>query len=128
LTNSPEKSSWADEMGPLCTEQAVADDLGLSVEEVSKLAQNRQIVSVPTEDNSLLFPTQQIVDGVIVPDVETIVNSLEGLVSDYMLASWMNRGHEALDNMSPWQTLRDNDGITPELSVALGSFASRMAQ
>ncbi len=126
----PEKSPWADAIGPLYTVEAAAVETGMTVTGVQDAIDARALLAIESAEGQRLLPVVQFdMEGRPVPGLRWILSRLGADMMDpYMVAAWLNRAREELDDLSPWGVLKSGSGLTPELKELVESLRTRFAQ
>lgn len=86
-----ELSPWAPIVGPCFTVDGLSRVLGLRAAEILEAATNLRILSLHTADGNDLFPSFQIRDGRIYPELRSVLKVLRGGLDDpWTWAQWLN--------------------------------------
>jgi hypothetical protein len=129
VARSP-KSPWADAIGPLYTVAAAAEETGLTLEAMKQSIELGAVLAITASEGESLLPIVQFGnDGRPVAGLGWVLTALSSDIIDrYMLASWMNREHPVLSGRSPWEVLREGNGVTPALRSAVQAMSTRFSR
>jgi hypothetical protein len=118
LKTLPKTSKWSDVLGPVYTGSSLAAAMGVSRQTISERAKKRNLVSLPTADSHVLYPSFQF-DADLQPiqglsDIWRVLT--DSGTDEWTCAAWL---------LAPLQGLNDRNTVAflkfdGKLEIALG--------
>ena len=86
-----DKNPWEDIIGPCYRRASLARALGWTEDEVAGAAASLQILELLTDDDVLLYPAFQVLDGHLIPGLTQVLQVLStGTEGRWTWAQWLN--------------------------------------
>lgn len=91
MTGEAEPNPWADIIGPCYTVTSMALALGWTENEVIEAGDQLRLLMLHTDDDVLLLPSFQLLDGKVVEGLAEVLRILQTGISDsWTWAQWLN--------------------------------------
>jgi len=115
----PDRSAWADVIGPAYTQAGLARAMGVSRQAVHDRTSKGRLWALRTADDAVVYPAKQFVDDFgVVPGLIEVVHQFDDvMVDEWTVASWLTSGQPTLKGASVLEVLRA--GTPPDRVLAL---------
>ncbi len=125
-----EESVWAKAIGPVYSEEGMAEMLETSLAEVVRMRDEGQILSLPTREGDYVYPAYQLTDEKeVVPGLhEVLTTFVPGTISEYTFAAWLTNPRNDLFEGSSAITWSKEHGPDDKMMAVIREMARGFAQ
>ena len=115
---TPGVSRLAQAVGPCYSYAGIARQLRRSAQEIAALVEECELVALTTSDDYEVFPTFQVEDGRVVPNLAPVIHALQrGIDDPWTWALWLN---------SPPSGVGGNDAQTSRIQQLIDGELDRV--